>query len=124
MIRSSGNRHREGAHYTPRAYVERLVLPTVVEPLRAGWESVRTAAFTHARAGNLKMAREEVNAFHDRLCQMIVLDPACGCGNFLYVSLENLKRPEGEVLDVARQFWESFTLELATHSADPHQFLG
>jgi hypothetical protein len=31
-------RHALGAHYTPRAYVERLVLPTVVEPLRADWE--------------------------------------------------------------------------------------
>jgi hypothetical protein len=119
-----GERHKLGAHYTPRAYVERLVLPTVVEPLRAEWESVRTAAFTHARAGNLKKARDEVNAFHDRLCQVIVLDPACGCGNFLYVSLEHLKRLEGEVLDVAAQFGESFTLELATHSVDPHQFLG
>ncbi|MFO1493673.1 MAG: type IIL restriction-modification enzyme MmeI [Lysobacterales bacterium] len=29
------NRHALGAHYTPRAYVERLVLPTVNEPLRA-----------------------------------------------------------------------------------------
>ena len=28
-------RHALGAHYTPRAYVERLVLPTVVQPLRA-----------------------------------------------------------------------------------------
>jgi hypothetical protein len=27
-------RHKLGAHYTPRAYVERLVLPTVIEPLR------------------------------------------------------------------------------------------
>ena len=63
-------RHKLGAHYTPRAYVERLVLPTVVEPLRAEWESVRAAAFTHARAGNLKAARDEVNAFHDKLCQV------------------------------------------------------
>ena len=27
-------RHKLGAHYTPRAYVERLVNPTVIEPLR------------------------------------------------------------------------------------------
>ena len=27
-------RHKLGAHYTPRAYVERLVLPTIIEPLR------------------------------------------------------------------------------------------
>ena len=32
---SPTERHALGAHYTPRAYVERLVLPTVVEPLRA-----------------------------------------------------------------------------------------
>jgi hypothetical protein len=117
-------RHKLGAHYTPRAYVERLVLPTVVEPLRAEWESVRAAAFTHARAGNLKAARDEVNAFHDKLCRIMVLDPACGCGNFLYVSLEHLKRLEGEILDVGAQFGESFKLELETHSVDPHQFLG
>ena len=29
---------------------------------------------------------------------MRVLDPACGSGNFLYVTLEHLKRLEGEVL--------------------------
>ena len=32
-------RHKLGAHYTPRAYVERLVLPTVIEPLRAEWST-------------------------------------------------------------------------------------
>jgi hypothetical protein len=39
-------RHKLGAHYTPRVYVERLVLPTVVEPIRAEWEAVRAAALT------------------------------------------------------------------------------
>lgn len=117
-------RHQLGAHYTPRAYVERLVLPTVVEPLRAEWENIRAAAVTHARAGNLKKARTEVNAFHDKLCKVTVLDPACGSGNFLYVALEHLKRLEGEVLDVAASFGESFKLELQHHTVDPHQFLG
>lgn len=119
-----GERHKLGAHYTPRAYVERLVLPTVVEPLRQEWEHIHTAAITLARADRLKEARAEVNAFHDHLCQVKVLDPACGSGNFLYVALEHLKRLEGEVLDVAAQFGESFRLELATHAVDPHQFLG
>src|SRR5690606_944298 len=40
-------RHKLGAHYTPRAYVERLVQPTVIEPLRAEWESVQAAALLH-----------------------------------------------------------------------------
>ncbi len=38
------SRHKLGAHYTPRAYVERLVTPTIIEPLRAGWRSVQSAA--------------------------------------------------------------------------------
>jgi hypothetical protein len=119
-----GQRHQLGAHYTPRAYVERLVLPTVIEPLRAEWENVRAAALTQARAGDLKKARDEVNAFHDRLCQVTVLDPACGCGNFLYVSLQHLKVLEGEVFDLAAQFGDTFKLELERQTVDPHQFLG
>jgi hypothetical protein len=35
-------RHRLGAHYTPRAYVERLVKPTIEDPVRAEWDTVRT----------------------------------------------------------------------------------
>ena len=37
-------RHKLGAHYTPRAYVERLVMPTIINPVRADWEAVHTAA--------------------------------------------------------------------------------
>ena len=29
-------RHKLGAHYTPRAYVERLVMPAVVEQCESG----------------------------------------------------------------------------------------
>jgi len=119
-----GERHQLGAHYTPRAYVERLVLPTVIEPLRADWENVRAAALTQARAGDLKKARAEVNDFHERLCQVTVLDPACGSGNFLYVALQHLKVLEGEVFDVAAQFGDTFRLELERQTVDPHQFLG
>ena len=44
-------------------------------------------------------AIQTVKAFHHRLCTVRVLDPACGSGNFLYVTLEHLKRLEGEVLN-------------------------
>ncbi|MEI8310505.1 MAG: DNA methyltransferase, partial [Verrucomicrobiota bacterium] len=117
-------RHQLGAHYTPRAYVERLVLPTIVEPLRSEWDAVRTAALVHAKAGRMDEARDEIRGFHDQLCKVTVLDPACGSGNFLYVTLEHLKRLEGEVLDVATGFGENMLLDLATHTVDPHQFLG
>ena len=100
------------------------MLPTVIEPLRAEWENARAAALTQARAGDVKKARAEVNTFHDRLCKVTVLDPACGSGNFLYVALQHLKILEGEVLDVAAQFGENFKFELEATTIDPHQFLG
>ena len=117
-------RHALGAHYTPRAYVERLILPTIVEPLRSTWESVRTAAVVHAQAGRMEDARKEIRTFHDQLCKTTILDPACGSGNFLYVALEHLKRLEGEVLDASVDLGENLLLDLSTHSVDPHQFLG
>jgi hypothetical protein len=39
-------RHKLGAHYTPRAYVERLVQPTILEPLRREWDGVQAAALS------------------------------------------------------------------------------
>jgi hypothetical protein len=102
-------RHALGAHYTPRAYVERLVLPTVVEPLRTDWANAQAAAVVLAREADeldgkkreakLEEARAEIRRFHHQLCTTRVLDPACGSGNFLYVTLEHLKRLEGEVMN-------------------------
>jgi len=118
-------RHKLGAHYTPRAYVERLVLPTIVEPLREEWEAAKTAAVALGRAGKILEARAEVDAFLNRLCSVTVLDPACGTGNFLYVTLEHLKRLEGEVRDVRLGFGESQKdLDWTGRTVDPHQLLG
>jgi SAM-dependent methyltransferase len=114
-------RHKLGAHYTPRAYVERLVLPTVIEPLRDEWRFVQAAAVTLAKGGNLDGAVAEVRSFHEKLCQTRVLDPACGSGNFLYVTLEHMKRLEGEVLDALESFGYRQSLLL---TVDPHQLLG
>jgi len=118
-------RHKLGAHYTPRAYVERLVLPTIVEPLREEWDAVKAAAFTLADQGKDKAAVAEIHGFHRRLCQVRILDPACGSGNFLYVSLEHLKRIEGEVFNTLADLGEKQALfESEGVTVDPHQLLG
>ena len=115
-----------GAHFTPRAFVERLVLPTVMEPLRAEWDGVKAAAVALAEAGDRAGAAKSVRDFHARLCTLRVLDPACGTGNFLYVTLELMKRLEGEVLDLLADLLpnEAGRLDLAGVTVDPHQFLG
>ena len=118
-------RHQLGAHYTPRAYVERLVMPTVIEPLRREWGSVQVAAAAWMRQNQPEPALAEVQAFHYRLCGLRILDPACGSGNFLYVTLEHLKRLEGEVLNLLRDLrGGQSALETGGLTVDPHQFLG
>ncbi|MBB3976048.1 hypothetical protein GGQ64_001235 [Rhizobium azooxidifex] len=118
------DRRRLGAHYTPRAYVERLVIATVIDPLRAEWDSVRSTADRQKSDGKAEAAIRTVQAFHDKLCEIRVLDPACGTGNFLYVSLELMKRLEGEVLEAINDLGGQEALSLESHSVDPHQFLG
>ncbi len=131
----TAERHALGAHYTPRAYVERLVLPTVVEPLRADWANAQAAALLLANEANalegrrredkLAEARAEIRRFHHALCQVRVLDPACGSGNFLYVTLEHLKRLEGEVVGQLEALGDSQArLHLEGETVTLQQLLG
>ncbi len=115
-----------GAQFTPRAFVERLVLPAVMEPLRAEWDGAKAAAVAEADKGRREEAAALVRAFHARLCTVRVLDPACGTGNFLYVTLELMKQLEGEVLDAlaALEGGDAGRLDMAGATVDPHQFLG
>jgi len=118
-------RHKLGAHYTPRAYVERLVLPTVVEPLRAEWANIQAGAYRLDQDGKRDAAIELVRGFHRRLCTVRVLDPACGSGNFLYVTLEHLKRLEGEVQQALAGLGDTQQgLELEGGTVSPEQMLG
>ncbi|MGO4705522.1 class I SAM-dependent DNA methyltransferase [Microvirga sp. 2MCAF38] len=117
-------RKRLGAHYTPRAYVQRLVEATVMEPLRADWQAALTRAEQAKEDGDEKKAAELVRAFHHQLCATRVLDPACGTGNFLYVSLELMKKLEGEVLETLAELGEPENMGLDRETVDPHQFLG
>jgi hypothetical protein len=118
-------RRKLGAEFTPRRWVERLVMPAVIEPLRERWDNIKAAALAYDIAGNRDAAIKAVKDFHHELCHLRILDPACGSGNFLYVTMEHLKRLEGEVLDLLQEFGESqYLFELDSHTVDPHQFLG
>ncbi|MCH7228079.1 class I SAM-dependent DNA methyltransferase [Haloferula sp. A504] len=156
-------RHKLGAEYTPRAYVERLIRPVILDPLREQWEATRIAAAKlHADAGRLEAraagldaevkslgltdaakkaaaaaakARAEarkadaealalVTDFHRHLCALRVLDPACGTANFLYVTLEHLKRLEAEVLELVTALGGDATFEMSEYKVRPEQFLG
>lgn len=118
-------RSKLGVHYTPRAYVERLVVPTIIEPLREDWEAIQARVEDLHNAGEDKAAIKVVKDFHHRLCTIRVLDPACGTGNFLYVSLELIKRLEGEVLEALDALGEdAMRFAFEGETVGPRQFYG
>lgn len=119
QVLTATDRAKLGAHYTPRAYVERLVEATIMEVLRPEWEAALGRARTLADAGDSAGAIDEARSFQRRLGEIRVLDPACGTGNFLYVAMEQLLRLEGEV----RQFLLALG-DAAPPIVQPNQFLG
>jgi len=98
-----------GAHYTSRQDIELLIDPVIMQPLRAEWATIREAVSKRLAAvensktkkSALRSARAEgysmVGTFLQKLAHVKVLDPACGSGNFLYVTLQKLKDLEKEV---------------------------
>lgn len=69
-----------GAHYTHDAQMQKIVQPTIVRPWRE-------------RIENLSSLAEAGRAQAD-LMRYVVLDPACGSGNFLYLAYRELRRVE------------------------------
>ena len=71
-------------------------------PLRREWSTLKgeLAAATKKRKVS-KEQRETLAAFLKKLSTTTVLDPACGSGNFLYVSLQLLLDLEKEVITFA-----------------------
>jgi len=114
-------RHKLGAHYTPRAYVERLIVPTLMDPLREDWGLAQATASDFFRKGKVAEARKVIDKFHSRLRKIRVLDPACGSGNFLYLAMEHMKRLEWEVLELLDSYGDKQPKLL---QIGPHQFLG
>jgi hypothetical protein len=103
-----------GAHYTDREAIWGLVEPVILRPLR------REFAAMQARVTELLLAGRKVTKatpraqnpeavfedFLERLRRVRVLDPACGSGNFLIVSLWALKDLEFEAIH-----WGSLVLK-------------
>ncbi len=83
-------RHAFGAHFTSPSDIMKIVGPTIVEPWREQIEGAKT----------LKRLRELLQRLH----HFRVLDPACGCGNFLYVAYREMKRLEARIYERMAEF--------------------
>ncbi len=100
-------RSQIGAHYTHPDDIRAVVEPVLMEPLRREWEEVRgkvselKGKLDRASGRNAQGIRQEIQkelaGFLNRISSLRVLDPACGSGNFLYISLKLLKDLERDV---------------------------
>ena len=147
QVLTTAERAKLGAHYTPRPYVQRLVSATFGDLLNEEWAGVEEGVRLHlnppdathttvrpepvegqegkrkrtstSSARTVEGAVTLIQSFHTRLCALRILDPACGTGNFLYVSMEELLRLEGKAIALA----ESLGTNIAP-TVHPNQFLG
>ena len=114
-----------GAHYTDVETIAKLIRPLIIEPLAAEWMEIKPllsaaqAKVEAAQAKGVKPARSVTTAhkaamaayqgYLERLKNFRVLDPACGSGNFLYLSMHALKdlehaaQVDAELLGFGRQ---------------------
>jgi type II restriction/modification system DNA methylase subunit YeeA len=109
-----------GAHYTSRDDILLIVEPVLMAPLRRKWEAAkqqaselaaqrdavppparRSAADTRQFNKLQGEIQSAIDGIGDELATIRVLDPACGSGNFLYVSLRQLLDLEKEVIGFA-----------------------
>jgi hypothetical protein len=128
---NSKERSKLGAHYTPRSYVERLVRPVVMEPLRSQWDLVQGEVKQLLGDVEIKPTTAQENKaiavledFLGELRSQRILDPACGSGNFLYVTMDLIKQLESEVLRRLEDITGKVQLRLDITQVNPGQFLG
>ncbi|MFN7140656.1 MAG: DNA methyltransferase, partial [Limisphaerales bacterium] len=102
-------RSQLGAHYTSETDIRTLVEPVLMAPLRREWSSLKEELAPALKKGKgTREHREKLSAFLKKLSITTVLDPACGSGNFLYVSLQMLLDLEKEVITFATQIGIAF----------------
>lgn len=81
---NSDERHTRGAHFTSEADIMKIITPTILTPWRERID----------KSSSMK----EILELRSRLLKFKVLDPACGSGNFLYLSYRELVRVELELI--------------------------
>jgi hypothetical protein len=78
-------RRKMGAHYTSEENILKLIKPLFLDDLWEEFESKKSSV-------------DELKEFHIKLSKITILDPACGCGNFLIITYRELRLLEFELL--------------------------
>ncbi len=85
-IMDPAKRRELGAHYTSEENILKAIGPLFLDSLRSEFETA-------------KRNKKALLAFWKKLENIRILDPACGCGNFLIVSYRELRLLEMDVIE-------------------------
>lgn len=89
-IKSKDERRANGEHYTTEENIDKTIKPLFLdelhEKLETAWDSV----------GKLKELQRELGTYQ-------ILDPACGCGNFLITTYKRLRQLELDIIVRVKQ---------------------
>ena len=78
-------RHDLGAHYTSEKNIRKVIDGLFLDDLKAELELAKTNT-------------ERLNVLWEKIAKITLLDPACGCGNFLVVAYKELRKIENEII--------------------------
>ncbi len=84
-IMDADARRNLGAHYTSEANILKVLGPLFLDELKAEFERAQKSS-------------TRLQALHQRLQDITLFDPACGCGNFLVIGYRELRALELKVL--------------------------
>ena len=117
-IMDEKERRQIGAHYTSERDILKVIRSLFLDDLRAEFENRKADRSTGRRA--------RLEEFHDKLCRLRFLDPACGCGNFLVIGYRELRLLELETLKEIFGRQTEMTLDEITRlsQVDVDQFYG
>jgi hypothetical protein len=102
-----------GAHYTSETDIKTLVEPVLMQPFRSEWAQIKSElAATFVKGKGAPTQRDRLAKFQRKISSVTILDPACGSGNFLYVSLQLLLALEKEIVTFAEQIGFKLTLQV------------
>jgi type I restriction-modification system DNA methylase subunit len=90
-VKDKEKRRILGEHYTSEENILKLIKPLFLDDL---WEE-----FNKIKSIKSAAKKQKLLEFHAKLQRIKILDPACGCGNFLVVSYRELRLLEIEVID-------------------------
>lgn len=90
-IMNKGERRNLGAHYTSEKNILKLIEPLFLDDLRLELSKIDSLK-------NQSERKRRLMEFHDKLANIKIFDPACGCGNFLIIAYRELRQLELNVL--------------------------